>query len=105
MLKKTDPHRFVDVISMNFEACPMTTPATSIYLSTLRIQALDSSMRIFGLGTGYFYDFPIGDAHIPVLITNKHVINDAASLRLAVQVMPSGGTVKVDGSAEGERTV
>lgn len=83
----------------------MTTPATSMYLSTLRIQALDASSSVFGLGTGYLYNFPTPKGNIPVLITNKHVIEGASAIRLAVQVMPAGSTVKVDGSANGERTV
>lgn len=28
-----------------------------------------------GIGTGFFYNFQIGDAIIPTIITNKHVIN------------------------------
>lgn len=29
-----------------------------------------------GMGTGFFYNFQVGDATYPTIITNKHVVND-----------------------------
>lgn len=73
-------------------------------LSTVRIEALDSNRNKFAVGTGYFYDFPSGELHLPVVITNKHVIEGAKFLRFTVQVMPTGNEIRADGSAEGEYT-
>lgn len=28
-----------------------------------------------GMGTGFFYNFQVGDAIYPTIITNKHVVN------------------------------
>lgn len=28
-----------------------------------------------GMGTGFFYNFHVGDATYPTIITNKHVVN------------------------------
>lgn len=28
-----------------------------------------------GMGTGFFYNFQVGDATYPTIITNKHVVN------------------------------
>lgn len=38
--------------------------------NTVRLVASDGSS-----GTGYFYNFNIDDAIVPVIITNKHVVN------------------------------
>lgn len=38
--------------------------------NTIRLAASDGSF-----GTGYFYNFNIDDAIVPVIITNKHVVN------------------------------
>ncbi len=38
--------------------------------NTIRIESSD------GVGTGSFFKFKIGDITVPVIITNKHVVND-----------------------------
>ncbi len=50
-----------------------------LLFSTVRIEVTDSSGRK-GTGTGFFYDHDVGNGkHIPMIITNKHVVNDAVT--------------------------
>lgn len=42
-----------------------------IMFTTTRLECQDGSS-----GTGFFYNFIIGDKEVPVLITNKHVVNN-----------------------------
>jgi hypothetical protein len=82
----------------------MPTPATMISTCTVRVEA--SGPGGSSVGTGYFYNFPLGAArNLPVIITNKHVIEGAARLRLLVQVSARNADIQLDGSAEGERCV
>lgn len=44
--------------------------AEKLMFNTVRIETLDGSS-----GTGFFFNFKQGELTIPVLITNKHVVN------------------------------
>ena len=43
--------------------------------STTRIETEDEKGCIFS-GTGFFYDLIIGDKTIPLIVTNKHVVQN-----------------------------
>ena len=51
-----------------------------------------------GMGTGFFYNFHVGDATYPTIITNKHVVNykqdeKGGIIRMCEQVAASGNTL------------
>lgn len=78
-------------------------PATKITLSTARLEATDADGGK-GCGTGFFYNFEIEPGlHIPVLVTNKHVIEGAISVRLELRVIKQGDIVKENGHADVEQ--
>lgn len=54
---------------------PEMTLAENLTLTTTRISAFRNG-GLFGLGTGFFFNFKISDGHfIPTIVTNKHVID------------------------------
>jgi hypothetical protein len=81
----------------------MLSPATTITLSTVRLFAYGGPEGD-SVGTGYFYQFPgaTSDTYVPVIITNKHVINGRKYLNLNLQIFPVGSNVMDDGSVAGE---
>lgn len=82
----------------------MPTAATLISTCTVRIEATGPGQT--SVGTGYFYNFPLDPArNLPVIITNKHVVDGATRLRLMVQVSDRDAPIQLDGSAQGERCV
>lgn len=48
-----------------------TTISEQMLFNTVRLETLDGSS-----GTGFFFSFKIDDINYPVLITNKHVVNN-----------------------------
>lgn len=53
------------------------SPAEQLAHSTVRIEC-DLSSGGIGTGTGFFYSLDrSGDQHIPVIVTNKHVVEGA----------------------------
>lgn len=53
------------------------TPAETLMHTTVRLECSLSDNRA-STGTGFFFSFKVDDdRHIPVIVTNKHVINDS----------------------------
>lgn len=48
---------------------PLSVSEQLMY-NTIRIESSD------GIGTGSFFNFKVGDVTVPIIITNKHVVND-----------------------------
>ena len=62
------------------------SPSEQLSYSTVRIEC-EYNDGSFGTGTGFFFRFlhnPENDTHVPVVITNKHVIRDAKRGRLII---------------------
>ena len=47
------------------------TVSEKLMFTTVKLVASDGSS-----GTGFFYNFRIGEKVVPTIITNKHVVND-----------------------------
>ena len=47
-----------------------TSLSETLMYSTVRLTASDGST-----GTGFFFEFRFGDTTVPVIVTNKHVVN------------------------------
>lgn len=79
-------------------------PVTAIALSTARISSFGHGTQ--SVGTGYFYLFEFTHegryATSPVIVTNKHVIDGAETVKLDLQLLPDGSEIKMDGTAERE---
>jgi hypothetical protein len=75
------------------------TPTENMMYSTARIVGLDASGNEAQFGTGFFYNFPIPEdnRHIPVLVTNNHVIDGASKTAFVVHTNSDGGK-KPDGN-------
>lgn len=55
----------------------LMTPAETLMHTTVRLECFLSSGGT-STGTGFFFAFQVdGDTHIPVIVTNKHVINNS----------------------------
>ena len=53
------------------------TPAETLMHTTVRLECTLDENR-YSTGTGFFFSFKVDDkTHVPVIITNKHVINQA----------------------------
>lgn len=53
------------------------TPAETLMHTTVRLECALSDDRV-STGTGFFFSFKIDDkTHVPVIVTNKHVINNS----------------------------
>lgn len=52
------------------------------HTTTRIVGDLDSNKK--SIGTGFFFNFQIKDQHIPVIITNKHVIEDCKKIRFTI---------------------
>jgi V8-like Glu-specific endopeptidase len=81
-------------------------PASQISLCTVRIEAHFNGGH--SLGTGYLYNFEIPDADpqyahlIPVIVTNKHVVDGADYLQVSLDVIKKGSQINEDGTVDGE---
>jgi V8-like Glu-specific endopeptidase len=81
-------------------------PATQISLCTVRIEAHFSGGA--NVGTGYLYNLDILDDDpkfvnvVPVIVTNKHVVDGADYLQVSLDVIPKGAQIKEDGTVHGE---
>jgi hypothetical protein len=80
----------------------MLNPATSLALSTTRLECTVAGN--LSVGTGYHYLFTVNGETVPAIVTNKHVIQGATQVRFDLQIMPTGyeDRVQADGSVEGE---
>ncbi|KAL0630835.1 hypothetical protein Q9L58_010316 [Maublancomyces gigas] len=69
---------------------------------------IDASFNVRGAmscGTGFFYMFPLPEdpeSGIPVIITNKHVMEGAKELKLHLKLIQTGTPIQEDGTAEDE---
>lgn len=74
------------------------SPAEQLAHSTVRIEC-DLAGGGIGAGTGFFYSLDRnGDQHVPVIVTNKHVIADASKGRFLLMLQEeSGGPAVSDG--------
>jgi V8-like Glu-specific endopeptidase len=67
------------------------TPAEQLAHSTVRIEC-DLDGGVLGTGTGFFYSLnKKDDQHVPVIITNKHVIEGASKGRFILTLQDSDG--------------
>lgn len=81
-------------------------PTIFINLCTVRIVAIGAAGNAYG--TGYYYSFTEQDGTgntALTIITNKHVIQGADRLQIALNVMPTTSVIRSDGSAEGEERI
>jgi hypothetical protein len=58
------------------ESQPSIPNSELLTYSTVRIEAVLKGNNETVSGTGYFYGFNINNLHVPVIITNRHVIKD-----------------------------
>lgn len=58
--------------------------------STIRIEAMYSDSAI-GTGTGFFFQYIINEREVPVIVTNKHVVDGAEMLKMKFTVADSAG--------------
>lgn len=64
---------------------PVTPTEQMMYCTTRIVGYLGASKTTFKTGTGFFYNFPSeGGQSVPVLITNKHVVEGTSSLGFLV---------------------
>jgi hypothetical protein len=55
------------------------SPSERLLFSTVRI-SIETKSGALGVGTGFFFSMPLqGDRHIPLIVTNNHVIADATT--------------------------
>jgi hypothetical protein len=79
---------------------PMTVTEQMMY-STARIVGINVRGAAFKTGTGFFYQFPVaaGDnRNVPILVTNKHVIDGVTHADFVIHTNSTGGK-KPDGKA------
>lgn len=81
---------------------PLKTIATQLQYCTTRIEVTLTDGRS-GVGTGFFFDYSLDDGqHIPVLVTNKHVVQNTGKGSFVVHLAnddgksPSGKTKKIE---------
>lgn len=63
-----------------------------IIRTTIRIEVLTKD-GLTASGTGFFYQFQIDDANVPVIITNKHVVKDAVEGYMFFSVCDESGKI------------
>jgi hypothetical protein len=74
---------------------PVTATEQMMY-STARIVGMNAAGAQFKTGTGFFYMFPFADGHIPILVTNKHVIDGVTHADFVIHTNSADGK-KPDG--------
>lgn len=77
---------------------PKTVTEQMMY-STTRIRGLDANGAQLKVGTGFFYQFPVapGDPrNVPLLVTNKHVVEGTVDAEFVMHTNSNGGS-KPDG--------
>jgi hypothetical protein len=76
-----------------------TTATEHLMYSTVRIVGIDANGATYKTGTGFFYQFPVapGDnRNVPILVTNKHVIDGVTHADFVIHTNAAGGK-KPDG--------
>lgn len=84
-------------------ASPKLSPAEQLLLTTIRIET--KTKEGISLGTGFFFEFknnPQEHTHIPVIVTNKHVIRGAVTGKLFFTLRDVEGTPLWDEHVEVE---
>jgi Trypsin-like peptidase domain len=77
-----------------------TTVTEQMMYTTARIVGVNASGAAFKTGTGFFYLFPVAagdDRTVPLLVTNKHVIEGVTFADFMVHTNSTGGS-KPDGN-------
>lgn len=78
-------------------------PATQISLCTVRIECYGEKTGSVGTGYLYFYNDPFDkEVLYPVIVTNKHVIFNAHTLKAEFHIIKQGDDVAEDGHALNE---
>lgn len=78
-------------------------PATKISLCTVRLECYGKKTGSVGTGYLYLFNDPLDkDAIYPVIVTNKHVVFDAHTLRAEFHIIKQGDDVAEDGHAMNE---
>ncbi len=67
-------------------------PDEFIIRTTTRIEVLTKNGNIAS-GTGFFYQFQIGENNVPVIVTNKHVIKDAIEGHMYFSIYDDTGKI------------
>jgi hypothetical protein len=77
-----------------------TSVTEQMMYATVRILGQISGTTNVKAGTGFFYNLPtIGGQFVPVLVTNKHVIDETSSLEFIVHASTVIGAAKPDTNA------
>ena len=79
---------------------PVTATEHMMY-ATARIVGLNAAGNAFRTGTGFFYELPVAaddDRRVPILVTNKHVVEGVAKAQFVIHTNSTGGQ-KPDGKA------
>lgn len=61
--------------------------------STVRIETTDSQGNTYS-GTGFFFEISVGDYKVPVIVTNKHVVNGMTSAHFIITEADEHGNPK-----------
>lgn len=64
------------------------TVAEQLLFSTIKVETAS------GTGTGFFLDYTIGDKHVPVFCTNRHVLNDNPEEPVSFRVHLDADTIE-----------
>jgi len=77
-----------------------TSVTEQLMYSTARIVGINVGGTPFKTGTGFFYQFPVAagdDRNVPILVTNKHVIDGVTHADFVIHTNSTGGN-KPDGN-------
>jgi hypothetical protein len=75
------------------------SPAEQLMYCTTRIVGQITGTTVLKSGTGFFYNYPTEDGqHVPVLITNKHVIENTSALQFLVHTTTVKDAKQPDGN-------
>jgi hypothetical protein len=74
---------------------PITVTEQMMY-STARIVGMNAAGASFKTGTGFFYMLPVTSGEVPILVTNKHVVDGVTHADFVIHTNSTGGN-KPDG--------
>ena len=89
---------FLSIVIISSKITPMDlTISEQLAYSTVRIE-VDYPDKTIGSGTGFFFRLlDKGDSHIPVIVTNKHVVKNTIKGRFVLTLKDNNGA-PIDGS-------
>lgn len=65
----------------------MSSVQEQLLFTTLRIECLDSTDKLYSIGTGFLLQRPISDnAYKVYLVSNKHVLGNAESINITFTI-------------------